>query len=233
MVFFQLKAEGLISQLSVAIRARTRVNRIGAHQEICWAKEGIHSPNPVPHCHVQQHQAHSYVILLGIWPGDARKCSKILHECQHRVAKNIDDKVVQSSYRLFFTKLIQSNISNKLTKKEEQLLQRWGSGRPASSLWHENATVAWLSFLLRKVCPAAGEFMLWMYFPYTGELTVPLFGTKEQLSPSPCLPDWHCQTLSHHTITRQTGFYWVHSQKFLCKLPPVPGAECTCKLLLG
>lgn len=39
---------------------------------------------------------------------------------------------------------------------------------------------------------------------------------------------WHCQIPNHYTIMRQTGFYWVHSQKFLCKIPPVPGAECTC-----
>lgn len=55
MVFFQLKSEWLISQFSVAIRAGTNVNRIEAIHEICWTKEGIHSLNPAPHCHVQQH----------------------------------------------------------------------------------------------------------------------------------------------------------------------------------
>lgn len=91
-----------------------------------------------------------------------------------------------------FTKLIQSNWfckSNKLTQKAAQLLQRWGSRRSASSLWHENWS-SWSSLvqLLAQKSPSnCRRIHAGMYFAYAGELTVPLFVTKEKLSPSPCL----------------------------------------------
>lgn len=47
--------------------------------------------------------------------------------------------------------------------------------------------------------------MLDIYFPYAGELTVSLFGTKEKLSPTPCLPQTGTArppTSHHHEADR-------------------------------
>lgn len=90
---------------------------------------------------------------------------------------------------------MQSNwfyISTKLTKKVA--LQRWGSHRPAPSLWHETGGVAWFSFLLREVCPAAAAFTFCMYFSFAGEINFYYLGQVSSWAPfhtfhGPALPD--------------------------------------------
>lgn len=151
----------------------------------------------------------------------APNCLQSFHKCYYRAAKNLWWPGCAVCLQALFTKPTQSNwfdISTKLTKKVA--LQRWGSHRPAPSLWHETGGVAWFRFLLRGVCPAVAAFTLYV-FPFWWCTSLPLPVTREQLSPFPHPPQAStARPPRHYTVLRQSGPHWVHSKKLLCKFPP-------------